>query len=228
MHEIEKTNCFHFRYNALMQIQLDGKWVTAELGETILQAAQREGIDIPTLCHVPNVKPSSHSCLVCLVKLNGRFVPSCAITAEEGMVIESETDEVHAMRRAALELLLSDHMGHCRTCGDGRKKCRLLKCIAKYRVHRQRYGTVDMPENDMPENIVQSDLIIFDSRKCIKCGICIAIAKQHNEDIGLAFFGRGWETHIGIPFDEPLHGAIEQSANDIIPACPTAALTWRR
>ena len=188
----------------------------------ILDAARREGIDIPALCHLPDLKPPSTSCLVCLVKLNGKFVPSCAVPVEEGMIIESETDEVATMRRSALELLLSDHISDCRSCGDGRKKCRLLKYMAKYKADRQRFSSTEEPEH-----LLQNDRVVFDSRKCIKCGICIALTRQHGEEIGLTFFGRGFDTRIDIPFDEPIQKAIERSADEVVPACPTAALTWR-
>ena len=205
-----------------MQIILDGKSVSAESGETILDVAQREGIDIPTLCYLPDLKLPSTSCLVCIVKADNKFVPSCAIPIEEGMVIESETEEVWLMRRSALELLLSDHVSHCQTCGNGRKKCRLLKYMAKYKADRQRFGNAEATGI-----LLQSDRVIFDSSKCIKCGICITMTRKYGAETGLTFFGRGFATHIGIPFDEPLQKGIEQSAEEIVSACPTAALTWR-
>ena len=72
------------------------------------------GIEIPTLCYSRQCEPST-SCLVCLVKLlpSGRMVPACATPVAEGMQVESETDEIHAVRRSTLELLLSDHLGDC-------------------------------------------------------------------------------------------------------------------
>jgi len=209
-----------------MHITLDGRPVSAEVGETILDVAQREGIDIPTLCYYPEIKPPSTSCLVCLVKINGKFVPSCASPVEDGMVIESETEEVHSMRRSALELLLSDHISHCRSCGEGRKKCQLLRYIGKYKVNRQRFETPEMSAG-RPECSVQSDRAVFDSSKCIKCGICIALAGKHDEDVGLTFFGRGFDTYVGVPFNETLQKGIEHSAEAIVPACPTAALVWK-
>jgi NADH dehydrogenase/NADH:ubiquinone oxidoreductase subunit G len=130
-----------------MQIILDGNPVLAEPGDMIFDTAQRAGIDIPALCRLPGLQPPLTSCLVCLVKLNGKFVPSCAVPVEEGMVIESETEEVRTMRRSALELLLSDHISHCRSCGEGAKKCRIIKYIGKYKVNRQHFGISDMPEN---------------------------------------------------------------------------------
>jgi ferredoxin len=97
-------------------ISIDGKPVEVAPGETILQAARRIGLDIPTLCHLEKCGPLT-SCLVCLVKVvangQGRLVPSCATRAVPGMVIESETEEVHEARRTALELLFSDHVGDC-------------------------------------------------------------------------------------------------------------------
>jgi len=205
-----------------MQLILDGKPVSVETGETILDAARRAGVDIPSLCYLPGLKPPSTSCLVCLVKLNGKFVPSCAVPAEEGMVIESETEEIASMRRSALELLLSDHIGHCRSCGEGRKKCRILKYMAKYKANRHRFGN-----SEMPENLLYSDRLVFDSRKCIKCGICLAMTRQNGEEMGLTFFGRGFDTRVGVPFEEPLQRGIEKSTETIVSACPTAAFTYR-
>ena len=205
-----------------MQIILDGKSVPAEPDEMILDAAKRAGVDIPALCRLPELTPPLTSCLVCLVKLNGKFVPSCAVPVSEGMVVESETEEVYAMRRSALELLLSDHIEHCRSCGEGRKKCRLLQYMAKYKADRRRFSSADVPEKR-----AQSDRVVFDSSKCIKCGICIAITRQCGEETGLAFLGRGFDTRVGVPFDESLQKGIECSAEKIVPACPTAALTWR-
>ncbi len=80
----------------------------------MLEAAEALGIEIPTLCYLKGWEPST-SCLVCMVKVRGssRLVPSCATKVAEGMEIESETAEVHQVRKTALELLLSDHLGDC-------------------------------------------------------------------------------------------------------------------
>ncbi|MGE3311879.1 MAG: 2Fe-2S iron-sulfur cluster-binding protein [Limisphaerales bacterium] len=97
-------------------ITIDGKPVDVDEGGTILDGARRLGIDIPTLCYLERCGPMT-SCLACVVKLkfNGRtsIVPSCGMRAMPGMVVESETPEVHELRRSALELLLSDHVGDC-------------------------------------------------------------------------------------------------------------------
>ncbi len=101
----------------MIRLTIDGQSVEVPPGTTILKAAQKLGIDIPTLCYMDGL-PCQTSCLVCLVKVrerNGRerFVPSCGTPVAPDMEVESETADVAAMRRTSLELLLSDHVGDC-------------------------------------------------------------------------------------------------------------------
>jgi len=97
-----------------MLVSIDQRETEVPMGSTILDAAERLGIEIPTLCFSRQCEPST-SCLVCLVKLlpSGRLVPACATPVVDGMQVESETAEIHAVRRNTLELLLSDHLGDC-------------------------------------------------------------------------------------------------------------------
>jgi ferredoxin len=98
--------------SASFTIAIDSRPVEVQPGESVLAAARRLAIDIPTLCHLEKCGPVN-TCQVCLVKLNGKLVPSCGTKVTPGMVIESETEEVHEARRTALELLFSDHVGDC-------------------------------------------------------------------------------------------------------------------
>lgn len=95
-------------------IIIDGQSVTIPEGATLLEAARAAGIEIPTLCYREGL-PAQTSCMVCVVRVDGaaKMVPSCATAVREGMVVESQSDEVLAARRMALELLLSDHLGDC-------------------------------------------------------------------------------------------------------------------
>jgi ferredoxin len=95
-------------------ITIDNQHIKVPPGTTILEAARQLGIDIPTLCHLDGLPPQT-SCFICVVKVNGgeRLLPSCATAVSEGMVVESESAEVRAARRTALELLLGDHLGDC-------------------------------------------------------------------------------------------------------------------
>src|SRR5579883_357416 len=97
---------------AAVAVTIDGRRLEVPPGQTVLSAARALGIDIPALCYLEQCGPLN-SCLVCVVKINGKLVPSCGTKVEPGMVVESETEEVHAARRTALELLFSDHVGDC-------------------------------------------------------------------------------------------------------------------
>jgi formate dehydrogenase major subunit len=98
----------------MVRLTIDGRATQVEEGRTILEAAHGLGIRIPTLCHVENFPPSA-SCFLCAVQIEGRgnLSPSCAMAAAEGMVVHTNSDEVRASRKMALELLLSDHVGDC-------------------------------------------------------------------------------------------------------------------
>ena len=98
----------------IIQLTIDNREVEVAEGATILDAARRLNIEIPTLCYLEGY-PANTSCMACVVKVSDRasLVPACGTKAEEGMRVESETPEVHEARKAALELLLSDHAGDC-------------------------------------------------------------------------------------------------------------------
>ncbi|MCX7804954.1 MAG: FAD-dependent oxidoreductase [Planctomycetota bacterium] len=93
---------------------IDGKEVEVPSGGTVLDGARRLGIQIPTLCHVEGLEPRT-SCFVCLVMVEGKdgLLPACGLRASDGMRVIASSDEVRNARRAAIELLLSDHAGYC-------------------------------------------------------------------------------------------------------------------
>jgi formate dehydrogenase major subunit len=99
---------------ALVKITLNGSEIEVESGITILEAARRNGVTIPTLCNDEQLAPFT-SCWVCAVKLEGvrRYVPSCGTRVTAGMKVWTDTEDVRAVRKMALELLLSNHRGDC-------------------------------------------------------------------------------------------------------------------
>ncbi|MCP4450507.1 MAG: NAD(P)-binding protein, partial [Planctomycetes bacterium] len=98
----------------MINLTIDGQAVQVPEGATILDAADQLEIEIPTLCFLSDVEPCT-SCMVCLVKIEGRrdMVPACGSPAAEGMQIVTRDDTVMQARKAALELLLSEHLGDC-------------------------------------------------------------------------------------------------------------------
>src|SRR5450759_2726567 len=98
----------------MINLTIDGRRTTVPPGTTVLDAARWLGIRIPTMCHVPGIEPAA-SCFVCAVQIEGRrtLSPSCAMPVAEGMAVVTDSADVRAARRMALELLLSDHAGEC-------------------------------------------------------------------------------------------------------------------
>jgi NADPH-dependent glutamate synthase beta subunit-like oxidoreductase len=96
------------------KLKIDNREVEVADGATIFQAAEKLGIEIPTMCFLKGYKPST-SCMACVVKVDGsdNLVPACGAIAKDGMRVESNTEEIRSARTAALELLLSDHVGDC-------------------------------------------------------------------------------------------------------------------
>ena len=93
---------------------IDGKPCTAEKGQTILLAAQQNGIEIPTLCYLKDRSPYG-ACGVCVVEAENvpKLLRACSATVSEGMVIHTDSEKVRKVRGIALELLMSDHDGDC-------------------------------------------------------------------------------------------------------------------
>ncbi len=98
----------------MVNLKIDGTPISVSPGTTILAAARSLNIPIPTLCHVEGLAPSS-SCFLCAVQIEGRpnLWPSCSMPAGEGMSVITNSERVRAARKAALELLISDHTGDC-------------------------------------------------------------------------------------------------------------------
>jgi formate dehydrogenase major subunit len=99
----------------MVNIKINGKEINAKLGKTILQVARENGFDIPAMCYEPRLEPH-RSCLVCSVEdmKSGKILVSCAVPVANGMEIETDSPAAVAARKAALELLLSNHYADCR------------------------------------------------------------------------------------------------------------------
>ena len=145
-------------------------------------------------------------------------MPSCATAAEDGICVESETAEVHALRRTALELLLSDHGDDSPEVGAGaalaecdctkREVCRLRKYAVLYGADPTRFRG----ERRKVQRRQEHPEVEYDPRKCILCGICTQLAQQAGEPLGLAFIGRGFDLRVDVPLDDPLVLALQAAA----------------
>ncbi len=115
-----------------VNLQINGRWITAESGQTVLEAARTHGISIPTLCDYPGLPPHG-SCRMCIVEIAGRpnTPTSCTTLVEEGMVVETETEKVRELRRDLLRMLLAEHPAACLFCPENQECAEYMVTLRK-------------------------------------------------------------------------------------------------
>ena len=205
-----------------VKIVLNGEEVSAGEGMTILQAAEQEGRDIPTLCHSPELTPAG-VCRVCVVEIEGTkaLVGSCHTPVTEGMVVHTHSSKVLAARRAIVELLLAGHTGSCVSDVNARN-CRLHRLASDLEVGPPRF------EMRKPRYFPAEGTNPFVCRDLSKCIICYKCTRACDEIAGKNVLGiayRGIRAKISVGFDEPL---VEETCRDCgvcVDYCPTGALS---
>jgi NADH dehydrogenase/NADH:ubiquinone oxidoreductase subunit G len=208
-----------------LRVVLNGKEASGRTGMTILELAEQEGVEIPTLCHSPDLHPAG-ACRVCVVEVEGTrtLVGSCHTPIAEGMVVHTRSAKVLAARRAIVELLLASHTGSCVTDANA-SNCHLHKLASglevgppRFQVRRRRFYPV---EDSNP-------YVWRDLSKCILCfkctRACSEIAKKNVLGVGY----RGSRSKIIVGFDEPLQVEACRDCGICIDYCPTGALLWPR
>ena len=143
----------------------------------------------------------------------------------ENMRVHNENKEIMLVMPVKEPLApLQTEAGRCLHC-DCRKRvsCGLRKWASEYAAEKKKYNTTE----DRDFRIIGKGNVLFEPGKCIRCGLCVAIAEKHGEDIGLAFVGRGFDLEIRVPFDHSFDEALKNSADECVQACPTAAIAFR-
>lgn len=208
----------------MMKITLNGKQIEAREGETILSAARRMGLDIPTLCHMEGL-PATGTCRVCVVedRKSGKLVPSCSFPVSEGMDIATHSNQAVAARKTIIELLLASHPDDCLYC-PGNGTCVLQRYAQELGVRQRSFSGA---RNRMNLD-VSSPSIIRDPEKCILCGRCVRVCSEVQGVCAIDFTGRGSTAQVGCAFDEGLNVSSCVNCGQCVMVCPTGALTERR
>jgi formate dehydrogenase alpha subunit len=208
---------------AEITITLDGHKVQCRAGRPILEIAEENGIDIPHLCHDDRLTPSA-ACRLCLVEIEGQrgLQAACSREAEEGMVIRTETAEIHATRKATLELLISEHRLSCTTC-DKDGDCLLQDYAYRYQINETHYPPLHRRIRTF--NYTSYDPAIkYDPSKCISCQRCVKICREVQGVEALTIRGRGGDVMISTGLDLPLKESPCETCGNCISTCPTGAL----
>jgi predicted molibdopterin-dependent oxidoreductase YjgC len=225
-------------------IIINGNRFTFEPGETILEVARRNSIDIPTLCHLKGASPTG-ACRVCVVEVQGArsLVASCAMPAAAKMVVQTETPKVVAARRMVIQLLLSSGNHNCAVRGsDGRNwtdfqiavqradgsqeicpvwgDCRLQDLAYRYQVNGERFAPT--PARYPIEAV--NPFIVRDFSRCIQCGRCVQACNEVQVNQAIHFGYRGAKSKIIAAGDRPYRDSDCVFCGECVQACPTGAL----
>ena len=212
--------------NTTVNLTINGKQVSVPAGSTILDAAKKLNIKIPTLCYCEKLgcgisnKPAS--CRICMVEVERRrnLAPACATPVMEGMVVHTNTQRALKARRTVLELMLSDHPQDCLTCPKN-QECSLQKLASEFGISEIEFpGASNKFEVDD-----SSEAIMRDLSKCIMCRRCETVCNKVQTVGALTGYGRGFSAKVGTASMIPLADTSCTFCGQCVNACPVGAIT---
>ena len=230
------------------EFTLNGRAVDFRPGETILEAARRHQVAIPTLCHLAGATPTG-ACRVCVVEVEGArtLMASCATPVAKGMRVQTESPVVVAARRTIIELLLASGNHNCAATQtdcigdwsaaqlaarqmDGEElcpawgDCKLQELAFQYQARPGRFT----PLTDCPPPELANPMIVRDFSRCIRCGRCVAACNELQVNRAISFGYRGSEAKIVAAGDRTLAESDCVFCGQCVQACPTGALVDKK
>lgn len=202
----------------MIKLLIDQREIEANDGETVLQAAQRHGIDIPHFCQHDKLSVSG-SCRACLVKVNGmgKLQPSCNVVVAPKMTIETQTEDVQRARKNVMQFILLNHPVDCGIC-DKAGECKLQDNEVLYGSPETRSIEPKLHKRKLVE---LSPRISLDNERCILCSRCVRFTREISGSNALGIVDRGQHSYVerleGVPFDDPY-------SDNVIGICPVGAL----
>ncbi|WP_421919995.1 NADH-dependent [FeFe] hydrogenase, group A6 [Marinifilum sp.] len=207
----------------MVNLTINGIAVSVEEGKTILEAAEKLHIKIPTLCYHKDLCVAGN-CRVCVVEQvgNNKLVASCAMPVSEGMEINTNTLKVRNCRKHIIELLLTEHNEECTKCYRN-GHCELQELAAEYQITNQDFIDLVPDKNYTVDRI--SPAIEKDDSKCIRCQRCVRTCAEIQSVGAIAVAHKGSEMKISTVFDRALDEVVCTNCGQCIVHCPTGALT---
>ncbi|MEL6062466.1 MULTISPECIES: formate dehydrogenase subunit alpha [unclassified Methylobacterium] len=209
-------------------LTIDGMAVTVPAGTSVMAAAMHAGTQIPKLCATDSLEPFG-SCRLCLVEIEGRrgTPASCTTPAENGMVVHTQSDKLHKLRKGVMELYISDHPLTCLTCaanGD----CELQDMAGVVGLRDVRYGydgdnhVAPTAEKYLPKD-ESNPYFTYDPSKCIVCNRCVRACEEVQGTFALTIAGRGFDSRVAAGPTNFFESECV-SCGACVQACPTATL----
>ncbi len=207
----------------MVTLTIDEQSVQVPDGTTILEAARKLGIHIPTLCHHQELRHAPGACRVCLVEVarSRNLVASCVAPTAEGMVVRTNSERVRRNRRAVLELLMSDHPSDCTTCRR-HGHCELQAVADKVGL-----GEIRLPRTAFNGSRLDdsSPALVRDAAKCIDCLRCVTACSRVQSVHLLTPEGRGFGSRVVPAMGARLADSACTFCGQCVAVCPTGALT---
>lgn len=206
-----------------MNLTIDGRLLSFEKGQTVLEVARGNGIWIPTLCWHAKTGPASR-CRVCIVEIEGMrgLQTSCSVPAAEGMNVVTNSEKIRSYQRTIVENLISNGHHNCMTC-EANGNCELQDVA--YRLGIKKYEIIEDPE--LPVD-ASSPMIMMNPNKCIVCGRCIEACNNVVINEVLTLSKRGYSTQVICDTGIPMADSSCVQCGECVQLCPTAALVEKK
>lgn len=206
-------------------LTIDGQRVSAYDGDTILEAAKRAEMYIPTLCHHPLLS-NPGACRMCVVEIEGtgrqNFNSACTTPVQDDMVVRTSTPDIQRMRRMNLELIFSERNHQCPYC-EKSGNCELQALAYRIGMDSVRYPFL-WPHKQVDASHPE---ILHDPNRCILCGRCVRASNEVDKNGLFAVRGRGIDSDITVNIEGKL-GETNITADDAaVQVCPTGSLCKR-
>lgn len=208
-----------------IKVKIDNKLVEVEKGTTLLHAARKVDIEIPTLCYMylndMGIEHKPGGCRMCVVEVEGRrnLAPACVTEVFDGMIVKTHSIRVLNARKTVMELLLSDHPFECLTCAKS-GSCGLQNMAIKFGIR-----SIPYEGEKSTYRIDTSPSIIRDVDKCIMCRRCETMCNDVQTVGVLSAINRGFEAVVAPAFERNLDHSECTYCGQCVAVCPTAALT---
>jgi NADH-quinone oxidoreductase subunit G len=209
----------------MVNIKINGTPIQVEEGTTIVKAAKKVNIKIPTLCYNPDLPPWA-SCGLCIVRTAGpgspRMARACTTSVAEGMDIITHDAELISVRRTVLEMILSNHPNDCLQCPRN-GSCELQTLAEEFGIRENPFQRL---KNDLKIDD-SNPSIILNPEKCIRCGRCVKVCQQVQNVWAIEFLGRGIKSSIAPAADVPLGESPCIKCGQCAAHCPVGAIYER-